>query len=673
MSTIEEIAAGKGRYVDDIVLPGMLHMAIVRSQYSRGKLLSVNGGYSFKDFPDYMASVGEDATEDQKGLMEPVFADRYVNYMGQPVAAVLGKDRYDAEDQMESVDVQIEPLKPVVDLERALESEPIHPFMKDNILRRNVFGKDFRTDAFEIEVSDRLINRRVANSPIETRGIVASYSSDKLTVWLPTQSVFSIQEGLSEVLKLPKERVHVIQTDTGGAFGLKGGIYPEHIAAARLSMKTGRPVKWIESRYENLSASHPGRGSMADVSLYGDRKGKILGLKGKLLVDSGSYSGGGEFASWFIGMQMTGGYKIDNAYIEALAVLTNKPKMGPYRGAGRPEAHFYIERMVDKFADEIGMDPVDVRLLNVSDNEYTSPTGMYVPPAKTFLTDAVSKLNYRKLLKYRPGFSFFVLVPAFSMGETARVLIKDGKVRVWLGGNSHGQRHELFVKSLINENLGINPDLVSLQMGDTDMMETGVGSWGSRSAMVGGMAVFEACKKIKKDFVSKHGTFATAALLKEGADVFYNYKESGNMNSLGSNLVTCEVNNRGQVNIKECSAYYDVGRALAPEVVRGQVEGGMAQGIGQTLYEELKYSSDGQLLTASLSDAGLPIATQLPEYKLFLADTRSPIAIGAKGVGESPTIGVPPALSRAIENITGKRIAETPIRQETLLEEKESH
>lgn len=673
MSTVEEIVRGKGRFVDDVVLPGMLHLAIIRSNYSRGRILKIEGdAYAFKDFPSYITSVGEGATEGELNLREPVLADKYVNYLGQPVAAVLGKDRYEAEDLADSISVDVEPLKPVMDPDKSLESEPIHPSMKSNILSEITIGRDFSTDKFDISIKDHFDNKRVATNPIETRGIVASYSEGKLTVWIPTQSVHSIQEGLSDVLNMPKDKIRVIQTDTGGAFGLKGSVYSEHAIAAFLAIKTGKPVKWLENRRDHLTSSHPGRGTSADVELFADKTGKILGIKGKVLVDAGAYSGGsGEFAARFVGMQMCGAYDIPNAYVEARSVLTNKPVQGPYRGAGRPEAHFFIERMVDKLADELHMDPVDVRLMNTSNKEHTSPLGVYVPPAKSFLTEAVEKLNYRKLLSDKPGFSIFVLVPAFQPGETARIIVQKDKVRVWLGGNSHGQRHELFVKKIVRENLGIDESLVSLELGDTDMLENGIGSWGSRSAMVGGMAVYDACQKIKNEVIEKYGKYSKELLLDDGADVYTHWREKGSMDSLGCNLVTCKVNERGQVTLKECSAYYDVGKPLSESTVRGQIEGGMAQGIGQTLYEELLYNEDGELLTTSIADAGVPLANQLPDYKVFLAETTSILATGAKGVGESPTIGIPPALSRAIENQTGVHITETPVRQELLVRNKE--
>ncbi|MCL4330212.1 MAG: xanthine dehydrogenase family protein molybdopterin-binding subunit [Candidatus Thermoplasmatota archaeon] len=667
MGTVEDMVRGRAKYIDDIVLPEMLHMAVVRSTYPRARILGVKGGPTHRDFPAVMTSEGETATDSMAGPFEPVLAGDYANYYGQPISAVLGKNRYEAEDLLDSVDIDYEPLTPVTDPVRALTAPPIHPERKDNVLVNVQFGNAFKPSDYEVEVSNRVINQRISNNPIETRGIIAHYQSDFLTVYSSTQSVHSMREGLSEILKLPAEKIRVIQADTGGGFGLKGGVYPEYVLAAYFSMKTGKPVKWIETRSEMLKASKAGRGVVGELTMYGKKNGTITGIRGKVIVDSGAYAGGGEFSTAFIARQIAGPYNIKHAYVEGLGVFTNKPTIGPYRGAGRPEAHFIIERTIDMLADEIGMDPVDVRLMNVSDTGITTPLGIKVPPARKFLEDGIRKLQYREMKKQKPGFAFFVLIPAFSPGESARVIVSEGRARVWLGGNVHGQRHELFVKRIVHEELGIAEDHVMLELGDTRMTPEGVGSWGSRSAMVGGLAVYEACQDIKRNIREKHGKFTTEVLLKEGADSFVFKHVKGSLNSLGCNLATAAVDHKGQVRVTSLKSYYDVGVPLSRDTVMGQVAGGAAQGIGQTLFEELAYSPDGQLLTSSIADAGVPLANQLPEFETYLADTRSDLPHGAKGVGESPTIGVPIALARAIENATGVPIRETPIRQELLV------
>jgi carbon-monoxide dehydrogenase large subunit len=395
-----------------------------------------------------------------------------------------------------------------------------------------------------------------------------------------------------------------------------------------------------------------------------------FGLKGEVTVDAGAYGAGmGEFASRFIASMMTGPYVIENAYVKSRAVLTNKVPLGPYRGAGRPEASFFIERMVDLLADELRMDPVDVRLANCSPAGFKSPLGIEIDPAKPFLESAIKELDYRRKARvyHNLGFSFFVLVPAFSPGETARIISENGNIRVWLGGNSHGQAHEVFVRKLVNEELQVPEENVSLNRGDTDMLAEGIGSWGSRSAIVGGAAVVSACRKIKQQIIGKYGRYNPEILLSGKYDVYVNEEQQGSLNSFGVNTGIVELNDLGDVKVTECSSYYDVGRALNMDMVVGQIEGGAAQGIGQTLYEEIAFDDEGQLVTSSISDAGVPTAENLPNFYIKIVENPSRMPHGAKGLGEAPTIGVPSALTRAIERASGRRIRQTPIRPEDIL------
>jgi carbon-monoxide dehydrogenase large subunit len=377
----------------------------------------------------------------------------------------------------------------------------------------------------------------------------------------------------------------------------------------------------------------------------------------------------GEFASRFIAMMGPGPYMIEHAHVRALSVLTNKVTLGPYRGAGRPEASFFIERMVDLLADDLKMDPVDLRILNSGTTKFRSPLGMEIDAARPFIEQAVKELDYRKKAKSTKniGFSFFVLVPAFAPGETARVIVSDGKISVWLGGNSHGQAHEVFVRKIVSQELEVPENIVTLYRGDTDMIKNGVGSWGSRTAIVGGAAVVSACRKIKDQVSAKHGRYSGNMLLSGSYDVYVDEEQKGSLNSFGANLATVDIGSLGRVKVRECSAYYDVGRALNMDMVIGQIQGGMAQGIGQTLHEEIAFNEDGQLLTSSISDAGVPLAEDIPNFGVKIMENPSWLPHGAKGLGESPTIGVPTALARAIEKASGKRIRNTPIRPEDLL------
>lgn len=658
---------GKGRYVDDIKMEGMLHLHVVRSPYARARILSVKGGITGHELKADLTSVGEDAGQ-RMAVHFPVLATEFVNYVGQPVAAVLGEDVYEAEDRADEVDVQYEPLKAVVDPELSLESEPIHQGASSNLVAEGAVGKDFKLKT-PIEIEETLRMSRVTPNPLETRGVVAAYDGSVLTVYASTQSVFSWREGMSASLGLGEDAVRVIQMDTGGAFGSKGGIYPEYVVAAYAAMKLRRPVKWVETRYEHLMATDQGRGARAKMKLYADVQGRVKGLKADLLIDAGAYPlGSGVWAPRWIGFQLTGPYAIRRAYVKAKSVYTNRVCLGPYRGAGRPEAAFFMERMMDRLADETGLDPAAVRLKNAASRPFKSPLGLRIAGSKSFLREALSAFGYARKKKSRNlGLSCFVLVPASQDGESAKIAVRGGRMKVWLGGSSHGQGHDVFAKRLVREELGVKEGLIDFEPADTGELTAGVGSWGSRSAMVGGAALIEACKKMKAKALKELGRGYSAAGLLKGeyeAEVFF--RPSGSLVSFGANLVSAKINEMGMAVIEEVVSYYDVGKALNPTMVESQVTGGAAQALGEVLYERALYSEDGQLLTASLADAGVPHSTEMPRFVVKTAAHKSFLPHGAKGVGESPTIGVPPAATRALELTLGRRFTSLPIDSEQL-------
>lgn len=658
---------GEGRYVDDVKLEGMLHLHVVRSPYARARVLSVGGGMNGHELKAIMESVGEDAGGSST-VPFPVLAADYVSYVGQPVAAVLGADAYEAEDKAEEVDVQYEPLKAVVDPEKALESEPIHPGMKTNLAAAAELGKDFQIVA-PLEVEETLRMTRIAPNSLETRGLVAAYDGSLLTVYASTQSPFSWRRGLAGSLGVKEDSVRVVQLDTGGGFGSKGGLYPEYVVAAYAAMKTKRPVKWVETRYENLMATNQGRGVRGKVKLYADRKGKLKGLKADILVDQGAYPlGGGSWTPRWIASQLVGPYAVTRAYATAKSVLTNKVNMGPYRGAGRPEAAFFMERAMDRLADEAGLDPAEVRLRNATTRRTTSPLGMRAPPSKAFFREALRALKYSARRKReKVGLSFFMLIPAAYGGESAKLTVRGGRVRVWMGGSSHGQRHDIFAKSLVSKELGIPRGVIDFQHADTAAISGGVGTWGSRTAILGGGALVEASRKLRAVAKKKLGKRFTPARLLQGeyeAEAFF--KPDALLNSLGANLVSARFTKDGNAVIDEVVSYYDVGRVLNPVMVESQVMGGFAQGVGEVMFERALYSEDGQLLTASIADAGVLHSTEMPKFKVMTASHRSALPHGAKGVGESPTIGVPPAATRALEVLLGRRLAALPIEPDKL-------
>jgi len=659
---------GRGAFVDDLRFPDLLHLKVVRSVYARARILRVKGGITHADLGATLTSVGEGAQDDSGIVPHPVLASDYVQYVGQPVAAVLGDDPYKAEDRSSAVDIEYEPLKPVVDPEAALTAGPIHPATRSNIIAQKRQGAKFELKRAPVVIEETLTNERVTPNPMEMRGIVARSDGSRLTVWASTQSVHAWREGLARSLGLPEKAIRVIGVDTGGAFGSKGGIYPEYVIAAYAAMKHRRPVKWVETRSEHLLATHQGRGVRASMKIYADRKGTVLGLTADVLVDGGAYPlGMGQFAPGWIGHQISGPYAIRRVRLNGTTVCTNKVPLGPYRGAGRPEAAFFIERMMDFLADELGMDPVDVRLRNASRRAFTSPTDLKLPPFRPFLDRAVRELGYRKRAREEGvGFSAFVLIPGTEPGEGARIVVKDRRLQVWVGGHVHGQGHEVFVRKLIREELGVPSELVDVEKGDTDMLKGGIGSWGSRSAMVIGAAVVKAARKIHAKVVKKHRRYSVDALLAGTYDEYVFHDQEDPVNSFGANLVTAAVDDTGIVRVRECVSYYDVGRVLNPAMVESQIVGGSLQAIGQVLTESAAYDENGQILGGSLADAGLLTAMEIPRFVVKLAHSRSDLPHGAKGVGESPTIGVPPALVRAIERASGKRLTRTPIPLEEL-------
>ena len=663
---------GRGRYIDDINLPDMLYMSIYRSPYARARLKNIDGGLNSHELRAYYkAAVGEMADlsggrEDLKLYREPVLAIDYVNYVGQPIAAVFGKNKYDSEDKLSEVNVDFEPMQAVSSIDESLKSDPVHNGASSNILASYTLGTKFdeKDIDYDISLEDEFFNERILGNSIETRGCIADYRDGFLTFYASTQSVHSIKNGLASTLGLDRDKIRVIQADTGGAFGSKGGYYPEYLIAAYASMKYKKPVKWIETRSEYLMAAYAGRGVKSWAKIYAKNNGKITGIQVKLYVDAGAYDAGtGSFAPYFIGYQITGPYLIKNVYVEAASVITNKSPMGPYRGAGRPEASFIMERMIDLLADRIGKDPADVRLINASDEPFTSPTGLQVMDAsRPFLEKALKTMNYYEISKNeKTGLSFFVLIPSTRPGESARIVSGDGHIKVYLGGDTHGQGHEAWARNIIKEYLNVDESLVTLENGDTKELDEGVGAWGSRSAIVGGSALVNACKKIREQVKSKFGEYAPDKLLNNHFDAQDFFSADFSLNSLNANMITARVLNR-RVDVTGWYCYYDLGNVLDMGNVIGQIQGGALEGIGQVLSEGIKYSDDGQLITNSISLAGLLKADDIPDkFHIHIAENPSDVPSHAKGLGESPTIGTPSALARAIELNTGRRVRITPI------------
>jgi carbon-monoxide dehydrogenase large subunit len=665
------LVKGAGKYVDDIKLPNMLYMAVARSPYARARVLSVRGGLNRSELRGLGGGGGEGwGGQVNLTLLHPIFAQDNVNYVGQPVAAVFDEDRYTVEDKLDEVEVEYERLKPLMTIEEALSGDPLHAGTESNIIAQRWLGPDFDDPKSPIILEDEFSIARIVNNSLEPRGIIADYDGSNLTIYISTQSVFSIKDGLISALKIDESKVRVIQADTGGAFGAKSALYPEYVMAAYAALKYRRPVKWIESRSEHLAASQPGRGVRGKMKIFAEKDGRVTALRGEVSVDAGAFGGtAGSNSPFFIAMQLTGPYGIEKAHVFARTVMTNKPPQGPYRGAGRPEAAFFRERMIDLLSDELGMEADEVRLINTTTENFKSPLGLEIEASRPFFMRAVLDLKYKEKSKSdKAGLGFFVLLSSVWGGESARIDVQEGKVDVWLGGNQHGQEHFVFVKKLLNEELGIPQEKITLNRGDTSMLKDGVGTWGSRSAVVAGAAIIAAAQKLKKQVERKHGNYSLEKLLEGNysSEIFEN--QNVQLNSFGAVLATVSIDKFGMINVKECAGCYDVGKALNPQMVESQIIGGTMQGIGQVLYEEVVHNAEGKLLTKNLFDAGLPIAENIPKFTIQIVEHPSQMPHHAKGLGEAPTIGVPIALVRAIEKVSGKRLRHTPVKPEELIE-----
>ena len=668
----ERFIRGQGRYVDDLQLPGMLHLKIVRSPYARAKILAVRGGITGHEFRGNLASVGEGAWAGAPAAVPfPVLATEYVAYAGQPVAAVTADDLYTAEDRMAEVDVEYEPLPPVVDLQAALEASPLHPGTTSNVASRVELGEDFEPHA-PIVLEDELVNARISPNPMEARGIVAQSDGSDLTVWASTQSVHTWKEGLTRVFGLPRERVRVIAADTGGAFGSKSALYPEYAVACYVAMKARRPVKWVETRSEHLLATSHGRGASARMKVFADRTGHVEGLKAEILVDNGAYAVGiGAFAPRFIGFQITGPYAIGRAYVRGMSVYTNKVPLGPYRGAGRPEAAFFLERMLDLLADELRLDPLEVRRRNASPEPFASPTGLRIEPFEPFLRSATQALH-AKDASGRPGtgFACFLLLSAVQPGESARIAVRDGRVHVWLGTSRGGQGHEILAQTILSEQLGVPPSAILLEASDTRELDEGTGTWGSRTAVVASNALVDVARQVRERVAREAGAYSASELLRRGIDVTVFHEEERGVGTFGAIRAGVTVDREtGEARVTDCASYYDIGRVVNPWMVESQSIGGAAQGIGQVLSEEVVYDADGQPQVMTLTDAGVLTAFEMPNVAVHLAPGPTGPGARIKGVGEASTVGVPPAVVRALETLVGRRLRRTPIHADELREQ----
>jgi carbon-monoxide dehydrogenase large subunit len=730
---------GQGHYVDDVSLPGMVHMDIVRSPYAHAKIKKIDTGAALK-VPGVAAVItGETLAQYKLHWMPTLMSDTQmvlptekVMYQAQEVAAVIATDRYAAADGVAAVEVEYEPLPVVVDPWKAIE--PGAPVLrtdkkdkKDNRIFHWEAGDRAATDkAFReaaVSVKERIYIPRIHVASIETCGCVASWdkAQGKLTVWMTTQAPHAIRTVFALVaghVGLSEEKIRIISPDIGGGFGGKVPVYPGYVIAVAASVVTGLPVKWVEDRMENLQADSFARDYHIDAELAADKDGKITALRIKTLADHGYADAAANPSKFPAGLFSicTGSYDMKHAFTEVDGVYTNKPPGGiAYRCSFRvTEAVHAIERMADVLAQKLKIDPADFRLKNFIPPEkfpYKSPLGWEYDSGNYAgaLKKAMEIVGYAQLRKEQAekrkrgelmgiGISSFTEIVGAGPSKQFDILgIKmfdscelrvhpTGKALARFGTKSQGQGHETTYAQIIAEELGIPAAHVQVEEGDTDTAPYGLGTYASRSTPTAGAAGAMAARKVRdkarkiaahllevreEDLVWEPGKFSVkgapqkSKTIQEIALAAYtnhpqgmeagleaiDYYDPPNLTfPFGSYICVVDIDRgTGEVKIRRFVSVDDCGNIINPMVVQGQIHGGLTMGMAPALLEEISYDENGNVQGGSFMDYLLPTAVETPKWETAHTVTPSPHhPLGAKGVGESATVGAPPAIVNAV-------------------------
>ncbi|HXP92125.1 MAG TPA: molybdopterin cofactor-binding domain-containing protein [Candidatus Binatia bacterium] len=748
------LITGRATYVDDVKAVGTVYAAFVRSPHAHAKIKSIDLSVAKKHPGVFAAYAGSDiAKAGVKGLpvahkmanlhtpAHPALAVDEVRYLGEPVAVVVANDPYAARDAADTVAVDYAPLAVVVDPLKALTGAPfVHASLGTNVAFTMPFKAGDAEAAFrdaDIVVEQRLVNQRLAPVPVEPRGMLAQWNpgEETLTLTSSTQIPHLLRTQLSIVLGLPENRVRVIAPEVGGGFGAKLNVYSEEVVVSWLATQLARPVKYVETRSECFRAMIHGRDQIDDVALAVRKDGTILGMRLKIVANLGAYH---QLLTPVIPtltlLMAPGCYKIDNISAEVVGVFTNTMPTDAYRGAGRPEATYLIERMLDLVARKLGLDPAELRRRNfikAASFPHTTSTGLtYDSGAYESTMDvALRAVDYAGLRKRQDaarkegrlvgvGLSTYVEVcgmgPSAAMPaagwDSATVRVEPtGSVTVLTGISPHGQGEETTFAQIVADELGVPIDQVNVIHGDTDKVQYGVGTFGSRGTAVGGSALKLAIESIQAKAIriaahqweanpddleyrngaiavkgdpSKTMTTAEAGFqafmgdklprgLEPGLDATRRFEPPNFVYPFGTHCCVVEVDPQtGAVRLERYLAVDDCGKIINPLIVEGQIHGGIAQGIGQALFEELVYDDEGQMLTGSLMDYAVPHARQLVHFELEHTTTPTDVnPLGVKGVGEAGTIASTPAIVNAVMDALaplGVTHIDMPLRPEKL-------
>jgi carbon-monoxide dehydrogenase large subunit len=692
------LLTGRGQYVDDIAPEGTLHAFVVRSPLAHARVTAIDvteareaPGVAAVFTAQDLAEQGVGPLPGAEGLppgalnpLHPVLAGDKVLWAGQPVVLVVAGTPEQAADAAELVVIDYDDLPAVTAaLEAAAEGAPLlHENAPSNIAFRKRLTAGDASKAFERAahtVSQRMTSQRIAPVAMEPRGVLAYTAEDgRLTVRLPTQRAHGSRDWLAKILGLPASEIRVLTGDVGGAFGAKGPMYPDQVAVIAAARFLNRPVKWIEERSESFTATTHGRDQVADLELAADSDGRITAMRGTVHASMGAYftpNGPGTLLGR-LGPMLPQAYRLEHFDVELVGVFANTTPIGPYRGAGRPEAAYFTERLVDLLAREVNIDPAELRrrsFIPPTAFPYTTVTGLTYETGdyhaglnlllEKFTEDSPERvrLTHQGQLLGR-GIATFVepggIVPKApgpdgTVGDKATVTIDpDGKVTVAVGTSGHGQGHETAFAQLAADLLGVAYDDVTVVFGDTDTAPFGYGTFGSRSLAAGGTAIYNACQAALDAARRVDAPMPVAEAAARLGGISASGSSGAPPETYASGAYGCEAAvdpDTGQVTLLRVVAVDDCGVLVNPLLVEGQVHGAVAQGVGQALTEQVVYDENGQPMSASLMDYAVPFAATLPSIESYSVVTPSTLnPLGVKGMGESGTIGVTPALVNAV-------------------------
>ncbi len=746
--------AGRGLFVSDIPPGNVWEAAIVRSPVAHGYLRGTDTSVvpagchvlSAADFPDIGPIRAVPRVPGFKASDFPIFATDKVRYVGQPIAICLAPTRAEAEDIVQTIPLDIEELPAITEMRDATtRTDPlIHESWGDNVfIERKVTGGDINAarDAAEITVTNEFRMNRHAAIPLEGRAALAMWDSrrDELTLNMATQGPHLMRVGIAEILGLKERQLRLVSPDVGGGFGSKNRLMPEEIMVAAAALKTGRPVRWLEDRRENITANNQAREHWYRITAYAEKTGRILGIEAELIVDAGSYSiwpSGPFMETGMAARNLPGPYRIPALSVDTWTVATNKPPLGPYRGVARPGACFAIERTLDEVARAVGRDPYEVRrenMVSADEMPFTGAGGMRFdngdyPESVQKAADAAGMAAVRERQSNGAESGRFIgigfasyseqtahgtqewklrgtpVIPAFETA-TAR-MCADGSLELLVGIHSHGQGMETTLAQIACQELGLTLDDVIVRYGDTAVSPYGNGTFASRSIVMAGGASANACRTLAgrirhigahllqcdtADAVLRDGrvfggdasvTVAEIArtahirqdLLPDDADptleetAVYEPEVTSGVFSYSTHAAVVLVDpETGEVEIENYAIAEDCGTVVNPMIVDGQIYGGVAQGIGTALFEEIPYDEYGQPLASTFADYHWPGPTSLPQFRIaHMVTPAEGTEYGMKGMGEGGAIAPPAAVANAIRDALlsagiDAEICETPM------------